>query len=338
MKALQIKEVGKLEIVDVEIPKVSHNHVLIKVNAISICGTDIHQLEGKIPSILPRIPGHDFSGTVKEIGPGVEEFREGDRVAVKPSLPCYSCKACKAHFYDACQNTKLMGLHMDGCFREYILVPESNLIPISDDVSFDVASVLEPFTVGLNAFMKLKMNVGETVTILGQGPIGLGLTRMAVLSGAGRIYAVDIRNNALELSRKFGATDMINLETEEGKKRVQELSQLGSDIVIETAGAPAAVKMIPDLVKKGGKVVNIGIIKGLGSIPIEPIVMKALTIIGVGGNGGKGKYETALGLYRRGLIDPTQLVTHRFPFQDSIKAFEIAQMKPEGTIKVVVFS
>lgn len=336
MQAFRIKEIGKMELIEMEKPKVSPHHVLLKVNSISICGTDVHELEGRIPVQIPRIPGHDFAGTVVELGPGVKLFKEGDRVAVKPSFPCYACEACKAGFFASCPNTKLIGLNSDGCFRELIAVPESNLIPMGKEVSFEAASVLEPFTVGLNAFMKLKMNIGETVTILGQGPIGLGVTRIAALSGAGRIFAADIRDDVLHVARKYGATDVINMAKGDGKKQILDLSGGGTDIVIETAGSSATVGMIPELVKKGGKIVNIGIFKGIGAIPIEPIVMKALTIIGVGGNGGKGKYETALDLVARGLIDPTQMVTHRLPFTEALRAFELAQSKTEGTIKVVV--
>lgn len=336
MIAVQFKSVGQIELLDVEIPKVSPRHVLLKVNSASICGTDIHELQGHIPVPLPRIPGHDFSGTIQEVGPHVTTFKVGDRVVVKPSFPCYKCKACEAGLFEICANTKLIGLHTDGCFREFILVPEANLIPMGAEISFEAASVLEPFTVGLNAFSRLDMRIGETVTVLGLGPIGLGLTKMAALSGAGLIYAIDIRDDVLQMAAEFGATETINLSTSKGKEQFEELSSKGADVVIETAGAPATVKMIPDLVKWGSKVVNVGVIKGIGSIPVEPIVMKALTIIGVGGNGGKGKYETALGLTAKGLIDPAKLVTHRFPFKDAIKAFEKAQSKEKGTIKVVI--
>ncbi len=336
MIALYIKEVGQMELRDVEVPKVTPRHVLLKVNAASICGTDIHELQGDIPVPLPRIPGHDFAGTIVELGPGVSEFKPGDRVVVKPSFPCYKCKACEAGIFESCPNTKLTGLHVDGCFREYLLVPETNLIPMGDDISFDAACVLEPFTVGLNAFNRLGMHVGETVAVLGLGPIGLGLTNMAALSGAGRIYAIDIRDDALKTAAEFGATDTVNLTTDEGKKVYADLCARGSDVVIETAGSPATVKMIPELVKWGSKVVNIGVIKGIGAIPVETIVMKALTIIGVGGNGGKGKYEIAMGLVKRGLIHPDKLVTDRFSFKEGVEAFKRAQSKEKGTIKVII--
>ncbi len=216
------------------------------------------------------------------------------------------------------------------------MVPEANLIHMGDAISFEAACVLEPFTVALNTFLRLKMSIGEKVTVLGQGPIGLGVTRMAALAGASWIYAIDIRDDALEIATEFGATETINVATSAGKEQYEKLAAAGSDVVIETAGSPATVQMIPELVKWGSKVVNIGIIKGIGAIPIEPIVMKALTIIGVGGNGGKGKYETALDLVNRGLIDPARLVTHRFSFKDAVEAFKAAQSKEKGTMKVVI--
>jgi threonine dehydrogenase-like Zn-dependent dehydrogenase len=336
MKAVRIKEVGKLELIEMDVPTVSANHVLLRVNSISICGTDLHELEGKVPVILPRIPGHDFSGTIVEVGKDVHGFEAGHRVVVKPSFPCYACPACKAGFFESCPDTRLIGLNSDGCFREFIAVPAANLILMPEQVSFEAASILEPFTVGLNTFRKLKMDVGESITILGQGPIGLGVTRIAALSGAGRICAVDVRDNVLKIAQEFGATETVNIAGENALEKIMKTTGGPTDIVIETAGASASVAILPALVKKGGKVVNIGIFKGIGAIPIEAIVAKGLTIIGVGGNGGKGKYEIALRLVEKGAIEPTRLITHRFPFGESLEAFAIAGDKSNNSIKVVV--
>jgi threonine dehydrogenase-like Zn-dependent dehydrogenase len=338
MKAVRIKEVGKLELIETDIPPVPPKHVLLKVESVSICGTDLHELEGKVPVALPRIPGHDFSGTIAELGKDVQGFAAGQRVVVKPSFPCYACPACRAGFFESCPDTKLIGLNSDGCFREFLAVPEANLIPMPEGVSFEAASILEPFTVGLNAFRKLKIDVGESVTILGQGPIGLGVTRIAALSGAGRIFSVDVRDNVLEIARRFGATGTINTAGDNAVEKILKATGGPTDIVMETAGAPASVGILPALVRKGGRIVNIGIFKGVGAIPVEPIVAKELTIIGVGGNGGKGKYEIALRLAERGIIDPAQLITHRFPFEEALKAFETAKDKTKNSIKVVVHS
>ncbi len=338
MKAVRIKEVGRLELIEMDVPTVPSNHVLLKVNSISICGTDLHELEGKVPVTLPRIPGHDFSGTIVEVGKDVHGFEAGHRVVVKPSFPCYVCPACKTGFFESCPDTKLIGLNSDGCFRELIVVPAANLIPTPERVSFEAASILEPFTVGLNTFRKLKMDVGESVTILGQGPIGLGVTRIAALSGAGRIFAVDVRESVLKIAQGFGATETINIAGENALEKIMKTTGGPTDIVIETAGASASVAILPALVKKGGKIVNIGIFKGIGSIPIEAIVAKGLTIIGVGGNGGKGKYEIALRLVEKGVIEPTRLITHRFPFSESLEAFAVARDKSNNAIKVVVSS
>ena len=336
MKAIRIKEVGKLEMIEMDVPPVSAKHVLLKVNSMSICGTDLHELEGKVPVPLPRIPGHDFSGTIVELGQGVHGFAIGHRVVVKPSFPCYVCTACKAGFFESCPDTKLIGVNSEGCLREFIVVPAANLIPMPEHISFEAASILEPFTVGLNTFRKLKMDVGESVTILGQGPIGLGVTRIAALSGAGQIFAVDVRENVLEIAGKFGATKMINTMGQNALEKILEATGGPADIVIETAGASASVGLLPALVKKGGRIVNIGIFKGIGAIPVEAIVAKELNIVGVGGNGGKGKYEVALRLVERGVIDPTLLITHRYPFDEAINAFEVARDKSKNSIKVVV--
>jgi 2-desacetyl-2-hydroxyethyl bacteriochlorophyllide A dehydrogenase len=340
MKGLRISEIGKLELIEMDVPAVPANHVLLKVNSISICGTDIHEWEGKVPITLPRIPGHDFSGTIVEGGKGVHGFEAGQRVVVKPSFPCYACPACQAGSFENCPDTRLIGLNSDGCFREFMAVPAANLIPLPDHVSFEAASILEPFTVGLNAFEKLGLDLtksfGGSVTILGQGPIGLGVTRIAAIAGVEVICAVDVRDNVLKLARQFGAAYTVNTSGQNALETILHATGGPTDIVIETAGASANIGILPALVKKGGRIVNIGIFKGIGSIPVEAIVAKGLTIIGIGGNGGKGKYEAVLRLTGGGVLEPARLITHRFPFSEALEAFEVARDKSKNSIKVVV--
>jgi threonine dehydrogenase-like Zn-dependent dehydrogenase len=312
--------------------------VVVRVESASLCGTDTHQYDGRIDTPFPRVPGHDFAGRVESVGNGVDESWLGRPVAVKPSLPCGDCAECRAGKLLDCPRKKLIGLWSDGCLADLIAVPAVNLIPRPDGVEAWQASLLEPLAVGLNTVDRLQIKVGDTVAVLGQGPIGLALTRLCALSGAGRLIVTDARDAPFPLAREYGATDTLNVRAvQDPVAAVLDMTDgRGADIVIETSGFPSSSAMVLDLVRKEGKVAHIGWANDLPPLPVIPIMSKTLTVFGIGGNGGRGQYERSLELVRSGRIDLAPMVTHRFGLGDIGAAFEIAASKTDGVIKVVV--
>ncbi|TAM75618.1 hypothetical protein EPN44_07560 [bacterium] len=335
MKAAVITDVEKIDIRELDLPTIRPHYALVRVAAATLCGTDLHQYGGKIKTPLPRIPGHDFSGVIEQIAPGHDSFREGDRVVVKPSFPCGTCEYCTRCDYGACEDKKLIGLHGDGCMAEYIVAPIANLIPLPQGVSFEAAANLEMFTVAMNTMKRIQPRLGEWVVVLGQGPIGLGQTRMASLSGA-RVIAVDVRREALEMARDFGADITLQSAECDVVAEVKKLTGVGADIVIECVGAKATVDLIFQLVRKEGRVANVGFQIGAATYDLIPIMLRSLTIYGIGGNGGRGQYETVIALTESGKIQPERLITHRMPLRDAAKAFSIAHRKSEPVLKVVL--
>jgi threonine dehydrogenase-like Zn-dependent dehydrogenase len=174
------------------------------------------------------------------------------------------------------------------------------------------------------------------VLVLGQGPIGLALTRLCALSGAGRLIVTDARDAPFPVSRQYGATDCLNVATTDVKTAVADLTGGGADVVIETSGFPASSAIVLDVVRKEGKVAHIGWANDLPPLPIIPIMAKTLTIFGVGGNGGRGQYERSLELVRSGRVDLTPLVTHSFGLERAAEAFETASSKSGGAINVLI--
>jgi 2-desacetyl-2-hydroxyethyl bacteriochlorophyllide A dehydrogenase len=311
--------------------------VVVRVESMSICGTDAHQYDGRIDTPFPRVPGHDFSGVVESLGDGVDAGWEGVPVAVKPSLPCGDCPECNTDKPFDCQRKKLIGLWSDGCMTERIAVPVVNLIPRPDGVEAWQASLLEPIAVGLNTVDRLQIKLGETVVVLGQGPIGLALTRLCALSGAGKLVVTDAREAPFVVSRAYGASDCVDVTKTDPVQAVLDLTDgKGADVVIETSGFPASSKIVLDCVRKEGKVAHIGWANDLPPLPVIPIMAKTLTVYGVGGNGGRGQYERAQELVRTGRLDLAPMVTHRFALDDVAEAFEVAAGKTEGVIKVVL--
>jgi len=337
VRAAVLTGLKKVVVEDRPEPEARPGWVVVRVESASLCGTDAHQYDGRIDTPFPRIPGHDFAGRVDSVGEGVEVGLVGLPVAVKPSLPCEECADCRAGRLADCTRKKLIGLWSDGCLTEKVAVPRVNLVPRPEGVEAWQGSLLEPLAVGLNTVDRLRITLGETVLVLGQGPIGLALTRLCALSGAGRLIVTDAREAPFAVSRGYGATDCVNVAETDVKAAVADLTGgLGADVVVETSGFPASSAVVLDVVRKEGKVAHIGWANDLPPLPVIPIMAKTLTVFGVGGNGGRGQYERSLELVRSGRVDLAPMVTHRFGLDDIAEAFETAASKAGGAIKVVV--
>ena len=337
MRAAVLTGLKQVEIDERPEPQARPGWVVVRVESASLCGTDAHQYDGRIDTPFPRVPGHDFAGRVDSVGEGVDAGLVGRPVAVKPSLPCAECADCQAGRLADCTRKRLIGLWSDGCLTEKIAVPQVNLVPRPDGVEAWQASLLEPLAVGLNTVDRLRITVGETVLVLGQGPIGLALARLCALSGAGRLVVTDAREAPFAVSRAYGATDCINVAETDPTIAVADLTGgIGADVVIETSGFPASSAIVLDVVRKEGKVAHIGWANDLPPLPVIPIMAKTLTVFGVGGNGGRGQYERSLELVRSGRVDLDPMVTHRYSLDDIAEAFETTASKAGGAIKVVV--
>ena len=337
MRAAVLTGIRQVRLEERPEPRARPGWVVVRVESASICGTDSHQYDGRVDTPFPRVPGHDFAGRVEAVGDGVDGSLVGTPVAVKPSLPCGECADCRAGRLADCGHKRLIGLWSDGCMAEKVAVPRVNLVPRPDGVEDWQACLLEPLAVGLNTVDRLQIMLGETVLILGQGPIGLALTRLCSLSGAGRLIVTDAREAPFAVSRAYGATECLNVTETDVVPAVAGLTGgAGADIVIETSGFPASSAIVLDVVRKEGKVAHIGWANDLPPLPVIPIMAKTLTVFGVGGNGGRGQYERSIELVRSGRIDLGPMVTHRFALDDIAAAFETAVSKAEGAIKVVV--
>lgn len=337
MRAAVLTGVGVVGLEERPDPVAVPGWVVVRVDVASLCGTDAHQYEGRIDSPFPRVPGHDFAGTVESVGEGVDPSLVGHSFAVKPSLPCGECDACRAGRPLDCPRKKLIGLWSDGCLAERIAVPAVNLVPIPEGVPLYGAALLEPFAVALNCIDRLRLKLGDSVLVLGQGPIGLAVARLAAASGAGQLLVSDVREEVFAVSRAYGATTCLDSRDPDLVQQVLDLTGgRGADVVVETSGAPAATASVIDLVRKEGKASFIGYANDLPGIPVVPMMLKTLTVLGIGGNGGRGQYERSLELIRTGRVDIEPLVTHRFALDDVAEAFEVASTKRDGAIKVLV--
>jgi threonine dehydrogenase-like Zn-dependent dehydrogenase len=331
--ACVVHETRRVFVEDREPPSCPPDHALVAIGAAGICGTDVHIFDGTIPVDLPRVPGHDCAGVLVE---DAGTLQQGARVLIRPSFPCRRCERCLSGAMDECPNKKLIGLHLDGAMQGMLAVPMVNLLPLPDDVTLVEAANLEPFTVALNMVNRLGLTSDDRVVVLGQGPIGLALTQLLRPKGC-RILATDVRNSRLLLAEEYGAKQCVNARTSDVGEEVDAFTNgAGANVVIETTGVPAVARTLLSLVGKGGQVGLIGYRPDIGTLDIAGLIMKALTVVAVGGNGGRGRYEEALQLLRASMISLRGITTHTFAAERAEEAFELAARGEEGVGRITL--
>lgn len=255
MKAALLKSLNNFEIEEIEKPIPNKDEVLVKVQAAGICGSDIHKMQTEWTRELPMVLGHEFSGIVDQIGENVTNVKAGDRVAVAHLIPCYECDACRSGKYQLCDHCTLFGAHRYGGFEEYTTVPKENILKIGDSVSFEEAAMLEPLAVAAHGVMGLKPQMGQTIAIFGMGTIGILTAQLLKLTGVKKIIGIDIDNDKLSESKKYGVTDTINSLEEPLEDKILELTNNeGTDITIQCAGSKISEEQCLLITKKGGTI------------------------------------------------------------------------------------
>lgn len=229
---------------EIEKPAPKEGQVLIKVKYTGICGSDVPRVNGDACHFFPNVLGHEFSGTVEELGEGVTSLKPGDRVAGVPLVPCMKCEDCQKGNYSLCRHYSFIGSREFGSFAEYVVVPEANAVKFSPDVSFEQGAFFEPATVALHGLERLQYTGGKTVAILGGGTIGMFVMQWAKIFGAKEAVVFDIAPERLELGKRLGATAGINtLEADFMEQAMKLTDGKGFDYVYETAGNTITMKM-----------------------------------------------------------------------------------------------
>jgi alcohol dehydrogenase len=329
-----------------EVPKptiVENTDAIIRVDAVTICGTDLHILKGDVPAVTDgRILGHEAVGTVEEVGSGVKTVKAGDRVLVSCITACGSCRYCRKGQYGQCLGGGgwILGHKINGTQAEYVRVPfaDTSTYPVpagvSDEQILMMADILPTgYEVGV---LNGKVSPGDVVAVVGAGPIGLAAILGAKLYSPSHIVAIDLADTRLEAAKQFGADLTINNGREDAVKIIKEMTDgLGADVSMEAVGVPATFELAASLVRPGGRIANIGVHGEPATLHLEELWIKNVTIT----TGLVDTYSTPtlLGLIQSGMINPSPLVTHTFKMEQFEEAYDVFGRASEtGALKMVL--
>ncbi len=337
MKAIRVDAPGKLEIAEIEQPKISNPYeVLVKVTSGSICGSDVHIYDGTNSlATYPAIIGHEFGGIVEKVGDLVGNVKPGDVVAVDPVRPCGNCYACNHGGQNVCRDVKVTGVHIPGGFAEYVVAPVDRVHKVNPDLlSPSMVCLVEPYSIGVEVNRRGRIAKGDNVLIMGSGPIGMCIMQDAKARGA-TVTMTDIIDVRLEEAKKMGADAVINVKEKDLRKVVDEMTDgEGMAVVVDAVCSRASFPQALDLACAGGRAV----ILGLSDVPSEvasvAITKKELDVIGSRLN--NRCFPEVIASMEAGMYTPDRLRSHSYKFTDVADAFDQVMNRPAEVRKVVL--
>lgn len=327
MKAAVIEKPGEISVRDVPAPRPDPGHVVIQVGACGICGTDLHIAAGEFPpSPYPLIPGHEFAGTVTEVGDDVHTgIAPGDRVAVDPSLFCGHCRQCRRGRGNLCANWGAIGDTVDGAFAEYVAVPATTCYRLPDTLSFAQGALVEPVSCAVHGVRRLGVAAGERILVIGAGTMGLIMTQLLAASGA-RVSVVDLMESKLPLAESLGAAEVAT--------SVDDLPKRAFDAAVDVTGAPSAIEDAFNSLDRGGRLQIFGVAADDASVNLSPFRIYNDEITVVGSMAVLHSYGDALELVADGIVQTEPLVSHTFALDEFEQA--LSMMRSGATIKAQV--
>lgn len=333
MRVAVLRGVRDLELTERPVPRPGPRDVLVQVKSVGTCGSDVHYYEhGRIGDFVVKSPlvlGHEPSGVVVATGSEVDTARIGQRVAIEPGVPDFTCKQCRLGRYNLCPNMVFFGTPpIDGAFCEYVVVHSEFAYPVPDSLSDDAAGLLEPLSVGVWASTKSNVSPGTRVLITGAGPIGLVALQTARAFGASEVVVTDVRQRRLDVAAELGATAAIDVSS-----RPLADVDFEPDVLIECSGFPPAIGEAIRKVAPAGRVVLVGMGGDEIPLPLDHVQRREIQVTGTFRYANT--WPTAIALASSGEVQLDRLVTHRYGLADVEQALTAA-VRDESAIKPVV--
>lgn len=339
--AVKTRPAPGLEVVDWPVPSPAPGEVLVRVKATAICGTDVHLYDwtpyAQSRMSPPQPFGHEFPGQVVAVGEDVEPGRLGQLVAGETHYACFECALCKADQLHICQNMRIFGVHTPGAFAEYAVLPDYLARPLPASFTPDLGALLESLGVAVHGVFAGQV-AGRAVAVFGCGPIGCYAINILRAEGAARVFACDVRPARLELARKLGATDTVDVTQQDPVALIREATDgLGVEVSLEISGVQSAINQALKATRKAGRVTFVG----LPSQPItiedfsNDIIYKELQLGGITGREMFRTWDRAIALIEAGKIDPLAVVTHRFGLEQAAEAIELTRSGNAGKVMII---
>jgi len=341
MKAFTITEPQKCCVADVDVPEVKDDEVLLRVGACGICHSDLDLLKGTEVSDAtryPAIPGHEFTGEIVQVGSKVQRYRKNDKVVVEPMVCCRTCSSCRKGWIMHCRaGYDQLGITKPGGMAEYVAVPEGCLYKLPSRIDLVKAALIEPASCAAHGVLKAEITPGDSVVIIGAGGIGLLALEIARFFSPGKLIAIDLVEEKLDIARKLGATDVINARTESVREQIMKITNgLGAGAVIDSSGSVEAIQESFSYIGTKAKTVVIGIppqrrfeINFLAMIDNDS-VFRAV-------NG----YTTdvwvwVMELFGKEFIDSNTIITNKVPLAEAETGFKMFKERQHGVVKVII--
>ncbi|MFD0679133.1 MULTISPECIES: zinc-binding alcohol dehydrogenase family protein [unclassified Paenibacillus] len=330
MRGIVCEEIEKFKLVEMKEPSLAAGEAIVRIRRIGICGTDLHAYKGNQPFFsYPRVLGHELAGVIEEVGPNEAGLQVGDQVGIIPYMQCGTCIACRNGKTNCCTDLKVLGVHSDGGMRELLSVPVTHLIQ-TNGLTLDQTAVLEPLSIGAHAVRRSELKSGETVLVVGAGPIGLGVMAFAKHRGA-QVIAMDINDERLAFCQKWAGVDHAVNALNQPKKQLAAIT--GGDFPTVVFDATGNLRSMTDsfgLVAHGGKLVYVGLVKADISFNDPEFHRHELTLL-ASRNATKEDFDNVMEAVKSGSIDVGSYITHRVPFEQMIEHFD-SWLKPETKV------
>ncbi|MDK2799160.1 MAG: L-iditol 2-dehydrogenase [Clostridiales bacterium] len=332
-----VPEAYKIDFLDVPVPKVGNDQVLIKIKRVGICGSDIQVYHGKHKYMtFPIVQGHEVAGIITEVGKNIERFKIGDKVTVQPQNVCGKCYPCSIGRYNVCENLRVMGIHDPGMCVEYFLVNASKVLKLPNDMEFDTGALVEPTAVGVHAVKKIGEIKGSNVVVLGAGAIGNLTAQAAKALGANKVMITDIKDKRLDIAKNSDIDYCINtMKVDLGDAIKEHFGSKGADAIIDCAAVKATINQAIYNARRASKIIVVGNFKEKIEIEMPMLQRQEIDLIGVMMY-IEEDFKDAINLLQENKIKTDGIITNYFDIRQFKEAYDYIDNHMDDVIKVML--